>query len=65
MSAKKLVKLQASSAYKRREFRRETHTPLWLLIGRIIFLTREKDTARYSDWTYHFFFSRVETRPGS
>ena len=29
--------LQAASVYKRREFRRETHTPLWLLIGRIIF----------------------------
>ena len=29
--------LQAASAYKRREIRRETHTPLWLLIGRIIF----------------------------
>ena len=27
---------------KRREFRREIHTPPWLLIGRIIFLTREK-----------------------
>ena len=24
------------------EFWRETHTPLWPLIGRIIFLTREK-----------------------
>ena len=36
------VALQAASAYKRREFWRETHTPLWPLIGRIIFLTREK-----------------------
>ena len=34
--------LQAASAYKRREFWRETHTPLWPMIGRIIFLTREK-----------------------
>ena len=34
--------LQAASAYERWEFWRETHTPLWLLIGRIIFLTREK-----------------------
>ena len=33
--------LQAVSAYKRREFWRETHTPLWLLIGRIIFFTCE------------------------
>ena len=30
--------LQAASANKRREFWRETHTPLWLLIGRIGFL---------------------------
>ena len=34
--------LYGASAYKRREIWRETHTPLWLLIGRIIFLTREK-----------------------
>ena len=32
----------AASCNKRREFWRETHTPLWFLIGRIIFLTREK-----------------------
>ena len=32
----------AASCNKRREFWRETHTPLWLRIGRIIFLTREK-----------------------
>ena len=32
----------AASCNKRREFWRETHTPLWPLIGRIIFLTREK-----------------------
>ena len=32
----------AASYNKRREFWRETHTPLWLLIGPIIFLTREK-----------------------
>ena len=45
MFAKQLAKrgrckLQAPT--KRREFWRETHTPLWLLIERIIFLTREK-----------------------
>ena len=34
--------LQAASAYKRREFWREAHTPLWLLIGRVIFLTSEE-----------------------
>ena len=32
----------AASCNKRREVWRETHTPLWLLIRRIIFLTREK-----------------------
>ena len=32
----------ATSCNKRREFWRETHTPLWPLIGRIIFVTREK-----------------------
>ena len=47
------VRSGAESCNKRREFGRETHTPLWLLIGRIIFLTREK--VRNSDWTYHIF----------
>ena len=32
----------AASCNKRGKFWRETDTPLWLLIGRIIFLTREK-----------------------
>ena len=36
------VRSGAASCNKRREFWRETPTPLWLLIGRIIFLTREK-----------------------
>ena len=36
------VRSSAASCNKRREFWRETHTPLWPLIGRIIFLTREK-----------------------
>ena len=36
------VRSRAASCKKRLEFWRETHTPLWLLIGRIIFLTREK-----------------------
>ena len=35
-------KLQAASAYRRRDFWRKIYTPLWLLIGRIIFLTSEK-----------------------
>ena len=36
------VRSGAASCNKRREFWRETHTPQWLLIGRTIFLTREK-----------------------
>ena len=40
--ATRRCKLQAASAYKKREFWRETHTSLRLLTGRIIFLTREK-----------------------
>ena len=36
------VRSGAASCNKRREFWRKTHTPLWLLIGRIIFLTREE-----------------------
>ena len=36
------VRSGAARCNKRREFWRDTHTPLWLLIGRIIFLTREK-----------------------
>ena len=36
------VQSGAASCNKRQEFRRETRTSLWLLIGRISFLTREK-----------------------
>ena len=36
------VQSGAASCNERREFWRETHTPLWLLIGLIIFLTHEK-----------------------
>ena len=36
------VRSGAASCNKRRKFWRETHTPLWLLFGRVIFLTREK-----------------------
>ena len=39
------VRSGAASCNKRREFWRETRTPLWLLIGHIIFLTREKKTS--------------------
>ena len=35
------VRSGAASCNNRREFWRETHTPLWLLIGRIIFFTCE------------------------
>ena len=33
---------------KRREIWRETHAPMWLLIGRVIFVTREKSFVRVS-----------------
>ena len=33
------AKRRSASCKKRRIFWRETHTPLWLLIGRVIFLT--------------------------
>ena len=36
------VRSGAASRNKTREFWRKTRTPLWLLIGRIVFLTREK-----------------------
>ena len=36
------VRSGAASCNKRQQFWRETHTPLCLLVGRIIFLTREK-----------------------
>ena len=49
-----------SSACKRREFWRETHTPLWLLIGGIIFLTREKPPFAILIGRI-IFFARVKT----
>ena len=45
MSAKQLAKrggCKLQALIKGQEFWRKTHTPLWLLIGRIIFLTLEK-----------------------
>ena len=50
--------LQVASAYKRQEFWRKTHTPLWLLIGRIIFLTLEKTS--FAIVIRLFFFLRVK-----
>ena len=42
----------AASCNKRREFWRETHTPLWLLIGRIIFFTcKTHRSLRWLAWT--------------
>ena len=41
-SPRMCARRRSASCKKRREFWRETHTPLWLLIGRIIFLTCEK-----------------------
>ena len=55
------AKRRSATYKKRREFWRETHTPLRLLIGRINFLTGEKNIVRDSDRTYHFFFLRVKT----
>ena len=59
-ATRKARALQAARAYRRQEFWRETHIPLWLLIGRIIFLTIEKKIFRDYDWTFQFFFSRVK-----
>ena len=42
LRVKRFSRSGAASRNKRREFWREIHTPLWLLIGRIFFLTREK-----------------------
>ena len=53
------VRSSAASCNKRREFWRETHTPLWLLIGRIIFLTREKTS--FAILIGRIIFSRVKT----
>lgn len=49
-ASRKAEALQAVSAFKRLKFWRETLTPLCLLIGRIIFLTREKNIVCSSDW---------------
>ena len=43
------VRSDTASCNKRREFWPKTHTPLWLLIGRIIF-SRVKTIVRSSDW---------------
>ena len=41
---------------KRREIWRETHAPMWLLIGRVIFLTREKSSFGFLIGRIIFFF---------
>ena len=53
------VRSGAASCNKRREFWLETRTPLWLLIGRIIFLTREKTS--FAILIGRIIFSRVKT----
>ena len=53
-SPRMCAKWRSASCKKRREFWRATHTPLWFLIGRIIF-SHVKNLVRDSDWTYHFF----------
>ena len=59
-ATRKARALQAARAYRKQEFWRETHIPLWLLIGLIIFLTIEKKIFRDYDWTFQSFFSRVK-----
>ena len=58
-NSRKARGLQVASAYKRQEFWRKTHTPLWLLIGRIIFLTLEKTSFAIVIGLF-FFFVRVK-----
>ena len=53
------VRSGAASCNKRREFWRETETPLWLLIGRIIFLPREKTS--FAILIGRIIFARVKT----
>ena len=53
MSAKQLAK-RGRCTCKRLKTARKSHTS-WPLIGRIIFLTREKNIFRDSDWIYRFF----------
>ena len=53
------VRSRAASCNKRREFWRETHTPLWLLIECIIFLTREKTS--FTILIGRIIFSSVKT----
>ena len=53
-SPRMCAKWRSASCKKRWEFWRATHTPLWLLIGCIIF-SHVKNLVRDSDWTYHFF----------
>ena len=49
------VRSGGASCNKRREFWHETHTPLWLLIGRINFLTCEKTSFAILIWRIIFF----------
>ena len=53
------VRSGAASCNKRWEFWRETQTPLWLLIGRIIFLPREKTS--FAILIGRIIFARVKT----
>lgn len=55
MSAKHSQSEGTASAYKRQEFWHETHTPLWVLIGHIIFLTCGKTSFAILIWGTIFF----------
>ena len=46
-AARGVCKMKAASAKQRRKFRRETHTPLWLLIGRTLFSLVKKPRSRF------------------
>ena len=59
-ATRKARALQVASAYRRQEFWRETHTPLWLLIGRTIFLTPPEKALFAIVIGLFFFFSRVK-----
>ena len=58
-ATRKAKALQAASAFKRRKFWGETHTLLWLLIRRIIFLTREKNIVCSSDGYNSFAYENL------
>ena len=45
----------AARSYKKREFWHQIKALLWILLGGIIFLMREKKIVHDSDWKYHSY----------